>query len=1243
MSPPEDIQGIDFDLVRGGSISGFVFSEDSGEPLASAEVRAMMLARYPDKIYSTRTDMKGFYSLIGLHEGEYQLEALDQKGRYLQSDIRLISVKQGETPADQNFSLKSGGSITGIITDENTGLPIPNVVVSALKFYEYETYIPYSEPEDAYVYDDYYSPALQGLYFPYPPYGRYAGPYGGLWNRGVWNPIVFPVTDAEGRYTVTGLPPGEYRVSCSDPERMYMSEHYPDTPGHPFTDLTDDTFTRLERDLDTIGEIHTCLQVRYQIIHSLKIHLLLRDKNGSDVPVVIRLGTPNTNMDGIYLGPDGCFASVLGSKGTIESGHVMDSGHWGILEVNLEDLLAKYFSSPCYDGDQGVSSSGLDAVLRIGLEGNGYRMDYIRLVSNAAGDQISHVDIEGFDYPDLPTAHGWQITSAMAPHITMLSGDYMEGGGGMRVLAETPVQVAEGEQTGGIDMAMALAEGGRVSGRVTDAADGDPLSVITIDLLRIDDQPGSGYGPYETITDLEGKYAMDGLAAGVYAILARQKNNGPYLPEWYGNIQTRLNVYNQDLYPYMNDFPPASLKRLDLTGFTNRHLEFMSMTRSPFTLSIHVLTDSGEQVRIKFCRIGEYGISVDKIMILDTILVPLSDESYAKGLWTRFRYDLNGILEEQLSAQLDRVLGIEIKGGLYCIDDIRLTEEGREDQVIDAFDYADSPLNHGWVSDSPPWFASIQARDLGRACLLVTSVSPVHVEEGADIDGIDFSLRLAGGISGTVVDAKEGLPLSGVQLHAFANHMGLRYTTYYTLPYGYASGIMLGSNEILSDAEGSYTITGLLPGQYRVQALNIDNMLYSSYSSLLYQDISMRYVPVSAGGVIVTEYASDNLTSLAKDLTPLNITHPKLHVDLIFHEMFAFRIKAEATDGSVVELNFHTASSASDDWYKDGGEDPAIPAFSVSLKRETVYNGHSLKEDRWESWEASLDDILSAEFSRTLKRVKEIRMIGNSYRIASIRFLKEGEADQPADALDYSDSPLNHGWVTGKPETTTPLMTWDTLIDRMALDCTPAKLITVEEGTITQGIDFQLLSANRVTGRITDAADGAPLSGIRVFTEDIGYFQSSEAYTDPNGRYTLFVQGSLDPSNYEINADDWRQGIYADTSYPYPVELSAGMEVNGIDMAMEEGARVTGRVTYADSNAAAEGAFVECLAPDSPYSTHPKTIHSVRTDSNGNYCMKGIPEGGYVIYAMSSDFEYEGYYGDNRDCLDPPVICESGE
>ncbi|RPI46881.1 MAG: carboxypeptidase regulatory-like domain-containing protein [Bacteroidetes bacterium] len=224
-------------------------------------------------------------------------------------------------------------------------------------------------------------------------------------------------------------------------------------------------------------------------------------------------------------------------------------------------------------------------------------------------------------------------------------------------------------------------------------------------------------------------------------------------------------------------------------------------------------------------------------------------------------------------------------------------------------------------------------------------------------------------------------------------------------------------------------------------------------------------------------------------------------------------------------------------------------------------------------------------------------------------------------------------------------MTWDTLIERMTLDCTPAKLITVEEGMITQGIDFRLLSANRVTGRITDAADGTPLAGIHVCTSIPPPYwpsSSSEAYTDPNGRYSLFIPGSLDSANYTINADDWSRMVYTDASYPYPVELRAGMEVNGINMAMEEGARVTGRVTYAGTNAPAEGAFVECLVPDSPSSTRPKAIHSVRTDTGGNYCMAGIPEGGYVIYAMSGDFRHEGYYRDNRDCLDPPVMCESG-
>ncbi|MBN2373139.1 carboxypeptidase regulatory-like domain-containing protein [bacterium] len=1250
VSPPEDIKGIDFDLVMGGSVSGFVYSQESGKPISTAEVRAIKLGVYPYNTYSVRADANGFYSLTGLHKGEYQLEAIDRKLRYLQSDIRLVSVKESDTLTDQNFSLKPGGSITGVITDETTGLPIPNVVVCALKFYEYETYpypVPgsYSEPDGGFEYYDYYSPALQGFSFPYAQYSGYTGPYGGLWNKGVWNPCIFPVTDEEGRYTITGLPSGEYRVSCIDLDGMYMSGHYPDIPGIPFIDIMDEAFIRLEKDICTGSEGHPFFQARYQTLYPLEIHLLLRDKNGIDVPAVIRLGAQNILIDGIYLGYEGCFASSIGSRGVIKSGHTTDSWRWGILEVNLEDLLAKYFSSSCYDGDQGTASSGMDSVIRICLEGNGYSMDYIRLADKSEGGQISHVYIEGFNYNDHPAAHGWQVTSAKAPYITMLSGDYLEGGGGMRALAETPVMVNEGNQTYGVDMAMASAGGGQVSGTVTDARDGHTVSGMCIDILRIDYQSGSGCGAYETVTDTNGEYLMEGIDNGVYAVLARHKNNGPYLPQWYGEIQTPLNVYNLNVYPYShntysytNDFLSVCLKREGLTSFTNHQLEFMTRTSSSFTISANVLTSTGRQVRIKFCRAGEYGVSGKKTIISDTILVPLSDDSYSKGLWARFRYDLNGILKEQLSAQLGYVQGIEIRGGLYLIDDIRLTQEGMEDQVIDTFDYQDSPLNHGWVSDSAAWFESIQDNDIGRSCILVASVSPVKVQKGEKTEGIDFSMRPAGGISGAVFDVKDGHPMSGVNLHAFANHPGLVEYEYYSLPYYYASGVLIGgSTGTLSNADGSYTITGLLPGKYRVQSIDLNN----SFASFVYQDIPMKYVPVCMGGVILTRYASGNLTSLEKDLDQLDITNPKLHVDMIFHDSFALRVKVEATDGSVVGLDFHTGYRYYGDWYKDADENPNIPAFSVNLGHETEYNGHRLEEGKWETWEVCLDEIVNSEFSITFKRVKDIRITGNGYRIASIRFLKEGEADQSADGFDYQDSPLNHGWTTSRSWTTNPVMIWDEIIERMTLDCSPAKLVTVEEGKITPGIIFQLLSSNRVTGRVTNTADGSPLSGIHVYTQNID--SSSESFTDTNGRYTLYIPGLPDVESYKINADDWGKRIYAKTSYPLPLKLDLGMEAENIDMAMEVGTRVTGRVTYSSTNEPVAGAFVECLVPDLPYNTNPKTIHSVRTDPNGNYCMTGISEGGYVIYAMSDDFKQEGYYMDNRDLLDPPVICGYGE
>ena len=162
--------------------------------------------------------------------------------------------------------------------------------------------------------------------------------------------------------------------------------------------------------------------------------------------------------------------------------------------------------------------------------------------------------IDGFNYTDDPTAHGWTISSDKSPNINMLSGNYLEGGGGMRLLACTPVTVMEGELTDSKNMALSKViqesegEVGRISGEVHAGNEdgGHPLSGVSIELFRLDDGTTSNgyysgyYYPYYMssipITDNQGSYTIEDIEPGVYALLAKD-TLGTYSEQWYESIQ----------------------------------------------------------------------------------------------------------------------------------------------------------------------------------------------------------------------------------------------------------------------------------------------------------------------------------------------------------------------------------------------------------------------------------------------------------------------------------------------------------------------------------------------------------------------------------------------------------------------------------------------------------------------------------------------------------------------------------
>lgn len=153
----DNITGIDFDLMRGGVITGKVTDAD-GHPVM--EERLALLAADPRSGASHvwvnfQTDDRGIYRMFGIRPGRYKVSIGEDNfgayngfgtGRSLPitfypdapdaATARVIEIGEGDeatniditiAPANQTFS------VSGRVMDGETGKPIPNVTISLSK------------------------------------------------------------------------------------------------------------------------------------------------------------------------------------------------------------------------------------------------------------------------------------------------------------------------------------------------------------------------------------------------------------------------------------------------------------------------------------------------------------------------------------------------------------------------------------------------------------------------------------------------------------------------------------------------------------------------------------------------------------------------------------------------------------------------------------------------------------------------------------------------------------------------------------------------------------------------------------------------------------------------------------------------------------------------------------------------------------------------------------------------------
>ena len=141
---------IDFDLTAGASITGSLTDERFGNAIAYTEV-AFELYDAAGKLIDTgkeRTDVSGAYRLRGVPSGTFYVTARVRSngfgGKQLYSGIdcpanncapvnagNAISVADGGSTGNVNFSFGPEAIIRGRVTDTVTGAPVANVRVSA--------------------------------------------------------------------------------------------------------------------------------------------------------------------------------------------------------------------------------------------------------------------------------------------------------------------------------------------------------------------------------------------------------------------------------------------------------------------------------------------------------------------------------------------------------------------------------------------------------------------------------------------------------------------------------------------------------------------------------------------------------------------------------------------------------------------------------------------------------------------------------------------------------------------------------------------------------------------------------------------------------------------------------------------------------------------------------------------------------------------------------------------------------
>jgi len=749
VTAPGNTPDINFSLELGGTISGHIYEADGVTPISNVRLNAWD-ATSNIWMAGTRTSTDGSYILEGLPTGSYFVRAepsqsglkhMDEyyDGVYNREDATPVSVTApGDTP-NIDFSLELGGTISGRVIDSTTLEPVSGTWISV---YDYQT-------------------------------GHHYG---------------WATTDADGYYTISGLPTGEYRVQVR--ADGYIDGWYQDTTNYGLATPVPVTAPGDTPNIDFSLEVGG--SISGQVIDSTTGQPISDAwVYASDYHTGLGYGGASTNDQGYYtindlpVGEYRVQAEASGharewyqdtydpSEATIVS--VAAQSDTPGIDFALE--LGGSISGQATDGATGLPISG--AYVNVSDYGTGYLLRSQR--TRAAGtytvdglptgvDRVEIFDTPGYIHEYYQNAYNRDQA--------------------------TPVSVtAPGGDTPNIDFSLEL--GGTISGHVYEADGVTPISNVVV--LAWDATSNVWMAGNRTGTD--GSYILKGLPTGSYLVQVRAEG---YISEWY-----------QDTYN-INEATPVSVTQPNDTP----NIDFLlsRLYETPAGQNV-VISDPYTGVTTEFTEVSDSGMTSVNVSennpgddttdfrFLDKYYDINTDASYTGTIKVTITYDES-----------------EIPAGTAEEDLCLLHWDGIEWVPVDpqSLDTANNTIT-GWV-DSLSWFAIGKPNEPPMAEATVTPyLGPVESEFAFDADTSydpdgtivshewDFGDEASG--SGVSVTHTYDAPgLYDVTLTVTDDTGAQSTDTFIAVVYDLEGGFVTGGGWIDSPA-GAYTVEPELMGR----------------------------------------------------------------------------------------------------------------------------------------------------------------------------------------------------------------------------------------------------------------------------------------------------------------------------------------------------------------------------------------------------------------------------------------------